>query len=187
MSQIADFPFCGASSAYVKEIQQGPIRQKVYHGSFVFFTDAVVFIRPPWRTRVASMGAVLGGYALGGAMGGTQGRDAGLHSLTELTSLSTEKQVERVNGRLQHVLNSYGMEKISSADIVSEFGDWSETWPNSKVVHASMKTKGFLSKSLHVTLTPNSGLKVGYDTAPYLAPTMRMVLRKAFGSRFVEG
>lgn len=179
MYQDGDFPFCGAAAAYVKEMQNGPIRQKLYRGGFIFFTDAVVFIRPPSKARMAAVGGTLLGATLGG--------DAGLHTMAELSSLSAEKQVERINERLEAVFKKYNMGQLTSAVIVSEFGDWTEVWPNSKVVQASMKIKGIWPKRLHVTLTPNSGLKVGYDTTPDMVPTMRGMLRKAFGSRFVEG
>jgi len=67
----AGAPLCWLNGAYIKEMQQGPIRQKVFHGPVVVFTDAVVFIEPPTSERLMSAAKVLGtSLAMGHSLDG---------------------------------------------------------------------------------------------------------------------
>jgi hypothetical protein len=158
-------------------MQQGPIRQRLFRGPIVFFTDAVVLILPPWKTRIGQAA----GYVAGGVLSGQDGLDL----VERIVGGSTEARVESVNLLLQEVLyTKHDPTSIPYADLMSEFGDWAEMWPNSDVVRANMKMKGILGKRVSVTLKPRSGLTRGFDASPRLADPTRDMLKKAFGSRF---
>jgi hypothetical protein len=170
--------FCGSSGAYITEIQQGFTRQKIFHGPTVFFTDAVVFIKPPFMVRLKRAAAVLIGAGAGG--------EHGLDQITGILGKSKEQQVVAINQRLALALNRYGHSKITSTDVAAEFRDWAELWPNSRVVRATMRTKGLLVKRQLIALTPQSGFKRTFEAPREAEQPLREALSKAFGARFSE-
>jgi hypothetical protein len=176
MEEASNYPFCGASNAYVK-VNPGVITQKIYVGPYIFFTDRTVLIFPPVKQRLKAIGVTVGAYALGG--------EAGLHTSAELTNLSAEGRVKRVNELLSNAIyEKYGPKSVTADDIIAEFGDWADVWPNSWVSRVTMSKKGLLPKRLQVVLKPQSGLSRMYECpfTPTFINSNREMLNKAFGN-----
>lgn len=175
----AGAPLCWLNGAYIKEIQQGPIRQKVFHGAVVVFTDAVVFIEPPTSERLKSVAKVLGtSLAMGHSLDG-------LGFATDLAGKSHEQRVATINSQLFRVTNEIRtMGTVSSTDVLSAFGDWAHAWPNLEVSSAKMKMAGIVVKRVSITLKPTSGFSRSFECNRGFAKAWDVALRKAFGSRF---
>jgi hypothetical protein len=172
-----DAPYlCGGVIAYVKQVWQGTSSQKVYRPMFLYFTDAVVFIRPPLAGQLAkSAAAIVGGVLTG----------YNIDNMVSFASAGVERQVERVNDRWGELLRRAGA-NITYHDVLAEYGDWAEMWPNDRVVEATMKTKTRLlaGKYISVKLKPTSGLARGYEDNGTAEALTKQVLKKAFGTRF---
>lgn len=175
------YPFCGGSAAYISRTQMGATTVRAYRPAAVLFTDAVVLLYPPPSRRLLNAAiAVAAGF-----IGGTE---HGGDLAAELNGGSAEQRVERVNEALQELIyTKLKPETITAADVVSEFGDWAHVWPNSSVVNATMKRKGLIFKYWEIILKPESGLSMRWRcSTPELRADNEQMLRKAFGSRFVQ-
>lgn len=170
--------FCGVTWAQLELRPSGPMTVKAYREPFVIFTDVVVFVRPPTKYALKK--------ALPALVAGALQSETALHLINEKMGGSVEEWVDHVNERLTGVINRCGMDKISSADVISEFGDWADVWQNQNVVSASLRTKGFFPKMLEIKLIPRSGTGLSRRcTLPTNAKEIaRTALTKAFGSRF---
>jgi hypothetical protein len=66
--------------------------------------------------------------------------DYDIGTMVDLASVGVEGQVGRVNDRWGELLRRAGA-NITYHDVLAEYGDWAEMWPNDRVVEATMKTK----------------------------------------------
>jgi ATP-grasp domain len=57
--KLPDFPFCGIVPPYVKQMMIGSTLKRVFHPGAVVFTDAVVWIYPPMRSRLTDAAQTL--------------------------------------------------------------------------------------------------------------------------------
>lgn len=168
----SDYPWCGATVAYVRKIPNGGT---ILHPPIVFFTDTIIFITPSKAQQGGRLVTALAGAALG------------LHAVEaigEMQGRSKERQADEFNRLLRSMIESSDVTKLTSADVIAEFGAYTETWPNSRVKRATLRKKGWLVKSLHVRLTPQSGLSRGLDGPVEFDAPLKEVLKKAFGPRF---
>jgi hypothetical protein len=179
--------YLGTFEAGTRELYQSAGGwQKIYMPLTAVFTDAIVFIQPPLRERLTKAGAAI-------FEGVIQGFSA--DSMVESASTGVEGMKKQVNERFHKIGGRIGAIKFRYTDLIAEFGNWAQVWPNDRVAKVTMKKMnpvssftrmGTTGRFISIKFKPTSGLTQEIMGPISEADNTRACLTKAFHERFID-